>query len=235
MSFFSDMQTATDVEKDVDTLGGSGFSPLESGLYDATILHAYTGESSRGSKFVTVAYKVGNQEFDETLYITNSNKETFYVSKKDGTKHLLPSYITFESLALLAGNTAVKNLTQSSKVLEIYDFDAGKKVPTKVLVINELLNKPVILGIQQVVEFKRKKVGNDYVDSDETRTYNTINKVFRANDRRTVNEIRAKADAEFIDAWSNKWTGVTLDKTKGKKPTNTNTAPVADMLDDDVF
>lgn len=231
MSFFSDIQTTTDVVQDEDKLGG-GYIPLESGVYDAIISYAYTGESQYGAKSITVGFKVDNHEFDETLYITNRNKETFYTSK-DGKKHLLPSYITFEALSLLAAGKKITDLNTADKIIDLYDYDVGKKVPTKVNMLIDLVGKNVKLGIQKVLEFKKEKQGNEYVETDDVRTYNIIGKVFRTKDGKTVNELRAKKDeAEFIHQWSEKWTGVDYDKTKGKKQKTKATTETPSVADD---
>jgi hypothetical protein len=69
--------------------------------------------------------------------------------------------------------------------------------------------KEISLAIVKEVRPKQKNVGTaenpKWVDTDETREVNTTQKVFHPVSRKTVAEIRAKAEtAEFYDKWLEK-------------------------------
>lgn len=232
MSFFSDVQTAQ-VEESKDVLGGN-YGPLPSGVYDATIKYAYAGESKRGAKSITFGFQAGDKEFSETMYITNAKKQTYY--ERDGKKYQMVGYELAESISILSVGKKLPDLTMADKVIELYDWETKSKKPTKVNMFTDLIGKEVKLGLHHVKEFKKVKQGNDYVDSTDIREYNSVNKVFRSKDDKTVNEIRAKKEnAEFMTEWSNKWTNQVNDKTGGAKPT-TQTATTKNVeIDDDVF
>ena len=232
MSFFSDIQTAQ-VEESKDTLGGS-FAPLPSGVYEATIKYAYAGESKRGAKSITFGFQVGDKEFNETMYITNAKKQTYY--EKDGKKYQMVGYELAESISLLSVGKKLPDLTVADKVIELYDYDTKSKKPTKVNMFTDLIGKDIKLGLHHIKEFKKVKQGNEYVNSSDIREYNAVNKAFRVKDDKTVNEIRAKKDnAEFMQEWSNKWTNQVNDKTNGTKPTTQSSTNTNVEIDDDVF
>lgn len=96
-----------------------------------------------------------------------------------------------------------------------------KEVPTEVPMLTAMIGKTVKLGILKEKVFKQTKDNSgNYVDTDETREQNSINKVFSAKDNRTVNEVRAEIDsAQFMNDWLEKWEGQVSDKTANKKPT----------------
>ena len=67
------------------------------------------------------------------------------------------------------------------------------------------------------MENKQKKDANGvYQDSDETRLVNSIQKVFHADNKKTVNEYREGKEAIFMDEWLKKYQGQTRDKTTKK-------------------
>lgn len=238
MSFFSDIEQTNDLEETKDAVGGGSFAPLPSGVYDATIKYAYATESKGGAKGIVFGFDVAGKEHSETLWITGKNKKTYYV--REGKNYPLIGFELAEAISLLGASKKLVDLKTSEKIIDVYSWEQKAKVKTAVDMFTDLLGKEVKLGLHYVKEFKKVKQGNDYVDSDETREHNVINKVFRKKDDKTVNEIRAKKDeAEFIKQWSDKWAGKVYDKTNGKASTSnqsTNTYPnTTAQVDDDVF
>lgn len=234
MSFFNDVQQATNVEQVEDYVGGS-FAPLTTGVYDATIKYAYATEAKSGAKGIVIGLGIGDREHSETLYITNRNKQTYYT--KDGKNYPLVGYELAEALSLLGANKKLTDLTTMEKVIDVYNFEQKAKVKTAVEMFTDLVGKDVKVALQHIKEFKKTKQGNEYVDTDETREFNQLSKVFRMKDSKTVNEIRAKKDeAEFITQWADKWNGKLVDKTAGKTPkVSTNQSTQAPSIDDDLF
>lgn len=221
MNAFAKIQVDNSIQQEKDTLGSS-FKVLDSGVYPATIKWAYQGESSKGSMFMAICLDINGQEHRETLYVTNAKGQTFY--EKDGQRHPLPSYITAESIALLAGKKSLTDLDTETQTIKLYNFEQRQEVPTDVPMLTDLVGKTIQVGLLKEIAFKQVKddMGN-YVDSDETKESNVIDKVFHATNNKTVPEIRNKTEeAQFITEWSAKWTGEVRDKTKGKKPAVNN-------------
>lgn len=239
MSFFSDVKSTENLEEVQDYVS-SGYKPLPSGVYDATIKYAYTGEAKSGAKSITFAFDIDGREVTETMYVTNRNKETFY--KKEGKNYPLPAFVIANDIARLAlKGKQITALNTQEKILELYDYESRGKKKTAVDVFADLMGQKVKLGIKQVKEYKQvKDQSGTYVDSDEIKEHNTIDKVFHATNSKTVNETLAKKEtAEFIDEWKAKWENNIDDKTKGKTPkvtSSTSTNQVQDTsIDDDVF
>lgn len=221
MNAFANIQIDNSVAQEKDTLGGA-FKILESGVYEAIIDYAYQGKSTKGSLFMSICLDIDGVKHKETLYVTNSNGQTFY--EKDGQRNPLPSYLTAESIALLAGKKSLTELNTETQVLKLYSFEQRTEVPTEVQMLTDLVGKTIKVGLLKEINFKQIKndMGN-YVDSDETKESNVIDKVFHPTNNKTVPEIRNKAEeATFINEWSSKWTGEVRDKTKGKKPATNN-------------
>ena len=78
--------------------------------------------------------------------------------------------------------------------------------------------------LKTVDKTKKNDATGQYEPTGETREENEIDKLFRASDRMTTAEIRAKAaEASFAFTWETKNTGVTKNKSKGA-PAGTGTA-----------
>lgn len=214
MSFLSNLSYAADVQEDKDFVGG-GFTVPESGLYDATIKYAYLSQAQSGAGAVNFEFDMNGVTHRETMYVTNRNGQNFYVDKKDGSKKYLPAYLNADAIALFGAGKPLAELKDQAKVINVYNFEQKKEVPTEVPMLTELLGKTVKLGLVKEKSFKQTKdASGNYVDTDEVRESATINKVFSAKDGRTVNEVRAEqADAEFITKWTEKWEGKVNDKT----------------------
>ena len=231
MSFLTNLSYAADIQEDKDAVGGGGFTVPESGVYDATIKYAYLSQAQSGAGAVNFEFDLNGNTYRETMYVTNRNGQNFYVDKRDGSKKYLPAYLNVDAIALFATSKPLAELKDQAKVINLYNFEQQKEVPTEVPMLVELLGKKVKLGLIKEKSFKQvKDASGNYVDSDEVRETATINKVFSPKDGRTVNEVRAEqAEAEFITKWLEKWEGKINDKTaksSGTKPaTSATTAP----------
>lgn len=204
------------ITNEQDVLGGG--SVFESGLYNAVVSLAYMGVSDGGATSVTVHLKTAEgREIRETHYVTSSTAKggKNYYTTKDGEKKYLPGFNLMNSLSLLTVAKDLANLQPEEKVVNLYSFDAKKEVPTKVQVLVELLDKPICVGLlKQTVDKKTKNQAGEYVPTGDTREENTMDKFFRASDRKTTAEIRAgAAEGTFAAQWAEKWTGVTRDRT----------------------
>lgn len=214
MTTFKNLTIDSSIEQDKDTLGGSKFSPWESGIYDAAIDLAYVDESKGGATGISFVFKTQEgKELRKTIYVTSGKEKgqlNYYVNK-DGIKKYLPGFIQANDICLLAVGEELSDLETETKVLSIYNKEQGKEVPTKKEVLISLLGKDITLGVTKVIEDKYNAPG-------ETRIINDISKVFRTSDRMTANEIRSEAKvAEFHTAWVEKNTGIIIDKSNKTK------------------
>jgi hypothetical protein len=103
------------------------------------------------------------------------------------------------------------------KVVKLYDFEEKKDLPKTVMVLTDLVGKPVTLGIRKILENKSVKSGDGYVPTADTREVNVIEQVFQTESKMTVNEATANegwdaSKAEFHDKWVEKNEGKTTDK-----------------------
>lgn len=215
-NFFGDLST-DDLEQSQDTLGGGG--AFDSDVYTGEIVLAYAGESSGGARSVTVHVDVNGRTYRETIYVTSGKEKgqkNYY--ERGGKKVPLPGFTHANDLALLSTGQPLSAQTMEEKVVELYNFDERKEVPTKVMAITSMMGKQVSLGILKNIEDKTKK--NDstgaYEATGETRETNNIDKVFHAETGKTVSEFVAKAEnAEFIEKWRAKFQGTVRNKATG--------------------
>lgn len=218
MSLLANLKTDDTIATERDSVGTGG--ALESAVYASKIALAYLIKSAGGAIGLVLNAKTdGAREVRQTLWMTSGTAKgaTNYYTDKEGNKQYLPGFNLANSLALLTVGKEISDLETETKVVPVYSPEAKTEVPTKVDMLVDLLGQEVLIGlIKQVVNKTAKNDSGAYIPTGETREENEIDKFFRARDRMTTAEIRAKAEeATFIDTWANKWNGVTRNKAKG--------------------
>lgn len=228
MNMLANLTTDDSIASEKDSVGG-GSGPLASGLYPMTVAMAHISISAGGATGLVLSLKTeDNKEVRQTLWMTSGTAKggkNYY--EKDGVKNYLPGFLLAQSLCLLAAGKEVSAVDIEDKVINLYNFDAKAEVPTKVKVVMDLLNKPVLVGmIKQTVDKNVKNDAGVYVASGETREENEIDKLFHAESHLTTAEIKAKAEEpSFVNTWAAKHTGVTRNKAKGAAAGGTAGAP----------
>lgn len=215
---FGNLTDTTKLEASEDRVGG-GFEPFASGVYTGTIKLAYAGKAaSSDAQNVTLHIDVNGREMRETIYITNRKGENFYPDKQDPKKKMpLPGFTTIDDICLLTTGEGLVEQETEEKVVKIYNFTERKELPTPVQCLTGLHGKEIMLGVlREIVDKEAKDASGNYAPTGETRTQNTIDKVFDPETKRTVNEFRNEVDsAEFYDAWLKKNDGQDRNKAKG--------------------
>ena len=235
--------------KETDRLGGGGV--LETAVYPFKLDTIYTTESKKGAVGIVVDLLVGEQEqkYSETFWITTgSNKGCNPYYEKDGAKNWLPSYVMLDSFTNMINGKGITAQDTAERVINIYDYETQKEIPTKSEVLVDLLGITGFVAITKVRSNKQIKGDNCYVDSPEERFTNQVSKFFNS-DRQTSTEKTAGVAGTFADKWAEKYNGKVTDKYKAvagvaagapQRPTQALTPPVAKSSsapaeDDDLF
>lgn len=220
MSLLSNLSTDQNIADEKDTIGG-GSRVIDSGVYKATIVHAYVTKSAGGAIGMVVLLKTeAGQELRQTFWMTSGTAKGCknYYEDKNGEKKYLPGFILANSLCLLTAGQEISSLETEQKVIPLYNVEAKSEVPTKVDMLMDLVGKEVVTAVfkQTVDKTKKNESTGLYEPTGETREENEVDKFFRARDRMTTAEIRAQAaEATFVNTWAEKWTGKVRDKSKG--------------------
>lgn len=220
-----------EAKTETDNLGRD-FGAVPTDVYDATIQVMYmTKTTSGGTALNLIAKTTDGKEIKKTLYVTSmkSGTEKNTYLDKEGKPQYLADFLQADAICLLAVGKPLGELVPEDKLVKIFDFDQKKEVPKKVPTYPDLQDKQVKLALVRVTKLKQVKQGNEYVDdpTGATRQENTLDKVFRASDNKTVNEVRSQAPAEFMEAWLAKNQGKDKDLTQGKAAQGTAGAPAA--------
>lgn len=202
--------TSEGLEESEDRLGG--FQTLDSGIYRATIKALYGGQSASGAVSVTLIADIDGQEFRETFWVTNRKGENWFINKSSGKKSPLPGFTMVDELCLIATEKPLSEQEIEEKVINIYNYDEGRMVPTSVPMFVECLGKEVALGILKQLVNKREKQGDEYVDTPEFREENVVDKVFHPDLKVTVPEARKGKEPHFWDAWEKRNKGQVRDR-----------------------
>lgn len=219
MGILGNITTDNNIKQEADTLG-SGRVLLDSGVVLATIKVAYLSTAASGAVAVNLIADVDGKEYKETCYITNKDKQSFYVDKKSGEKRHLAGFLIADAIALLTTGKSVVEQDTEKKIISIFSFEHKKDLPTEVECLTAMHGKQVQLGILKECTFKREKQADgSYAEVNEKQESNVIDRVFHPTHSKTVAECRAQAEkAEFIDQWKDRWSGKVKDKTEGKTP-----------------
>jgi hypothetical protein len=225
MKMFSNM-SVENLEPEVDFVG-KGSRLFESGAYQMTVKLAYAEESSGGAVGVTFVFTDGSKELKQTFYVTTGKakgQKPYY--EKEGKQYPLPGLSMVNALCLMTTGEPLDKQETEEKVIPIWDNTQRKEVPTKKQVLMEVLGKDICLGILKITEPKKAKdsMGN-WVDTDQMRTFNEVDKVFHPDNHKTVTEILSQAEtAAYYDTWVQQNEGTVRDKTK-KNNTPATSAP----------
>lgn len=237
---FDTLTTDNSIKSDGDKLGGSKYTPLESGLYDFTIKLAYGSLSIGKAKALNLLLQTDDgQELKQQLWMTSAEAKgclNYYMGKNPKTgkfdiKKYLPSFELANHLCLMTLNKPINKVKSEIKTIMLYDYSQRKEVPTDVQMITELLGKKITAGVIKQITNKRVKDPRtgDYVAITETKEENDIDKFFHFPSGLTVTEAEAKmTEAVFKKQWDKKWTGVTKDNTSADAipdPTKDTTSP----------
>lgn len=208
---------ANDVKEDKDTLGGAR-PALNSDVYEGTIKLAYIEESQYGALGLNLTLDIPNYgEYKETLWMTNRQKQNFYVTSTN-EKRYLAGFTHADSLALLTTGKPLSELKTEQKLVKTWVAAQKAEMNVQVDVIVDLIGKKVSLGIHKELQIKQEKDANGiYQDTDKTRETNSINKVFHPTNGKTVAECKAKVETpEFREKWLAQWKDKVNDRTGGK-------------------
>ena len=221
MSILSGLKSAQPVKEEVDNIGGGGFI-LDSGVHDIHIDLAFIGKSKGGAMSLTIHGKsTTGVTLRNTLWITSGDakgNKTTYTDKKTKQEVFLPGFAIANHICMLTAGKEIFDLDTETKTIKLYDFTAAKDVSTDVQTIPDIMNQSVKMGvIKQIVDKNVKDGTGNYVPSGETREENEIDKVFHGESGKTVVELRAKGEAEFIGTWEDKWTGEVRNRSKANK------------------
>lgn len=217
---FSGLSVTKDMEKVEDRLGG-GRHIFETAVYEnVDVKLAYTGLWDSGARYVTVIFDIEGNEFEETITITNSEGQNYYM--RDGKKNQMPGFVTINELCLTVTGSELEDQDTEERQIEVWDSTEKKKVRQARDVLVDLTGEKASIALRKATQPKQKK-GDDgkYHDTDEDVTINEIVKSFHPETRATVAEIRKAEEkgqdieAKFIDEWDEKWKGTTYNKRKG--------------------
>lgn len=213
------------MEEKSDRIGG-GYQPLPSNIYQAEIAYAYGTTSKNGAMGLVVKFNILQDgkdpySFTTTFWLSDKKGNTFYLDK-DGNPHNLAGFNQANHLCALVAGKSVLEIPMETRVLQLYNFDAKKEVPTEVNAAVALFGQTVALAIKHIRENKREKSPStgEYEPVNEERFTNDIDKIFGISDAGeayTFDEAANEIPFEFAEKWLARWKDKTDDKFKEVK------------------
>lgn len=233
------MNTADDIEDEVDIIYGGGSRILPSNVYDFIIETAYILKSSGGALGLALSVKAKTGEFFKDIVYFTTKDDTgnvnYYINKKTKKKEFLMGYNQAHAIGLLACGKGIAKLMKltEKKVINLWDFGAKKEMPTTVDMVSDLEGKSITLGIIEKLvnaQVPGANKGDKYEDdpSGKTKKKNSLDKIFRTKDHLTYAEILSKeTEPKFYKKWLEANEGKVIERldkdVKAIKPGTTTT------------
>jgi hypothetical protein len=174
----------------------------DAGVYPAVIDLAYTKYGQNGAKLLVVHFKEdipeGAVTIRHTYVCTKNNGDRFIYS--NGQKRYLRGWSEAEHLCQLSAKKGLLDVEFEEKTIELYDFDAGSNMPTKVPVCMDLLGKKVQIAIKKIRKNKRRKEGADWIETSDEKLSNELVKVFDTSGR-TFHEAKGGMPPTWREQW----------------------------------
>lgn len=213
---FSNVKTEG-VERSEDRTGSS-FSLFESDIYEAIIKAAYiTDASTSAAKALNLIFAIGDKEYRETIWVTNKNGECSFVDKRNGKNTFLPGWQMANDIAMMTAECEFADCEFEDKVIKLYNKELKQETPTSVPMCLGMLEQKLLIAIQKrIVNKQEKKDDGSYVDTNESKEENVLDKVFHPDTRQTLSEAIDGREAGFYDKWLDTNKGKTRDARKNK-------------------
>lgn len=204
------------VERQEDRTGGS-FSLFESDIYEALIKAAYITEATNSkAQALNLILTLGDKEYKETIWVTNKNGECSYKNKNDKSV-FLPGWQMANDIAMMTAETEFSNCDFEEKVINLYNYELKKEVPSTVPMCMDMVGKKLLVAIQKrLVNKQEKNADGVYIDTAESKEENLIDKVFHPDTRQTLSEALEGREAGFYEKWLEANKGKTRDARKNK-------------------
>lgn len=211
MTALAALQTNDSIQLDTDVIVGGGYEKVDhTGLYDMKVVYAFLKTAASGAMALECHFKTaGGANFRQTFWMTKGTAKgggNTYIDKQ-GKPQYLPGFTNANNLALLTVGKKIGELETEEKVVKLYDYTQAKEVPTTVQMFSDLINQPIKAGVVKQIVDKNvlDPMTRSYIPSGESREEYEVDKFFRASDNKTVAEILAQDDAQFINTWETRF------------------------------
>lgn len=224
MSLFENFkEDAEHIQQDTT---GSGFSLLDSGLYQVKIDCVYLDMPV--DRNVSKAVKI---TFKGTTKNGTSVTDSFYVLTKEGKNkdrngNILSGFRLVNNLCYLAADQYLSGVETPRKVIRVYDFNRKSQVDKQVPVIECLQGKVIGVAIRKVRDFRmvRQDDGSFITDKTNCKDSNKIAFFFDWDTMLTASEKSTGKKTDFVKNWENKNKGRLFDNTNGLQPSSNKPA-----------
>lgn len=233
MSFISELNESTKNVVVEEAKDFTGFQPLETDVYKATIKAVYEQPSKTGSKVMTmvVIADVNGREITDRFMVTNKEGKPYYNGKKDPTKkYYLEGFNKINALCRCATGVDLVQCTEANIFAEIFNSTTKKKERTQVVGLPQLTGKSVLLGIEKQKVDKKEKCGDEWI-VDGTKIENHIGAIFCAVDKAygaSANELKNQETPKYMNTWIEQNKGKLIDKSTApaQQPDNAINQPL---------
>lgn len=232
-NLFGALALDTDVEA-VKDVKGTNFGVIDSGIYTMKCAMAYIYTKPNGGIGLATEFKGDGIVYKETLHLVKPNGDAFYTTKAN-KKMPMMGLVVADAMAQVTHDKILMTLgseTVQKKMVNVYNFDEGRDIPTEVDMIMGLVGQDMQLAILRKIENKATQASN-WKPTNEQKEYNAIDTVFQVDTNLSAVEIINGAPSSQYAYWDGRNTGKTRNtfkEIKGAGGKSDNTASVASGL-----
>lgn len=222
-----------------------GYTLPETGIYPIKVKAVYLTPKDKGGVSATVLGELTvNGKPKDVTYVLHpivvkkdSNNQPIrnadgsfvqgntYIGKKDQKEYYVEDFLLLDSLAKLTVGKPLADLATNEIILELMDYDLNEKRPKAVQAWTDFQGAELHVVNQRIIKNKMKKMGDEYVETAETKQEIKVLKFLDYATSRTSTEIEnGVLTGEYAAAWTKQWAGKDSDQTKQTKGKGHGTA-----------
>lgn len=206
-------------EKVTDSVGG--FVPIESNVYMGTLTAAYVSssadEDNHGQALNIVVQLEDGKEHREILYVLDKEGSALRTNKQGKTVKR-DAFVIADDISLLASETPFVDALFEEKLVEVWDNDAGKRVPKPMPALVDAIGRDFKFALQTTKKFKQELVNGTWTDTAKIIHETKIVKVMDTDGFTVLEKIEGADNAVFEANWVKAHGGKVRDFTQGKTP-----------------
>ena len=196
-----------------ESLGG--FSIPESGVYPFKVVQAYADKYQSGSKFISVTFKIGDNQEHTERFLMSSGQGKSYWTDKDGKNHEYTSVTRMEELLYAAGLQGWSQAGMAPGKIRAWDSSSRAfTLQSHEQVLHALRDAEGLVAIEKVIENKQEKGDKGYRKTNNKVENAYVRKISKANGMTKIEEAKGINPPVFMEAWKERYAGNTTNQFK---------------------
>lgn len=203
---FANTKTASNAVVEPST-GGNTFAVPPTGAYKATMQYAYMRQNQNKPQNLDIHFQMtldNGFKWEIIAYGVLVNGSP-YTQKPGEEPKLTYGFNTATRIMMMFANKTLEDAANnmSDKIVEIFNFEARKGVPTTVNVFNDTVGKEAWVGLTRKIVNKKQLVDGAYVPLPERKQEAVLSTMATVSTGQTYTELLANEPPAKFQEWIN--------------------------------